>query len=155
MDAEYTISEDDYVNAMKLYSRFTPRLALIYGIGFLVLLLFAVFGSPTLKSGGGIVTVLGRFLISPILARRHYKKYKAIHLPIHIGLKDEGVGFSTSDGGGVVRWENIYKWRQNDRYLLIYPMPRLYHIIPKSIESSGFDISALVAMLQAKVGKET
>ena len=105
--------------------------------------------------GGGVVFVFGRFLVNPILARRHYRKYKAIQEPINIKLNEDGIELSNPDGGGLVRWEKIFKWRQNEEYLLIYPMPRMYHIIPKSISKAGFELTALIQALQEKVGNET
>lgn len=160
MKAEYTISEDDYVRAMKLFSRFTPKGGLILGLIFLVLILAAAFAPQPVKSGaiggligGGVTLVLVRYLLSPILARRHYRKYKSIQLPINIELKDEGIEFSSADGGGVVRWQTIFKWRHDEHYLLVYPMPRLYYIIPRTIATAGFDLPALLHALEIKVGK--
>jgi len=162
MDTVYEITEDDYVRAMKLYSKITPKIAVIYALVAAVLVLLVLFGSPVLKGGaiGGLIgcviaVVLGRFIVNSVLARRHYRKYKAIHEPIHIQLKDEGIELSTTDERGLVRWEKILKWRQNKNYVLVYPMPRMYHIIPKSIEGSGFDMRSLIAALGEKVGNET
>ncbi|MFC1580289.1 YcxB family protein [Thermodesulfobacteriota bacterium] len=146
---------------MKLFSKITQKVAGVYALAIAILASAVFFGPPMVKSGaiggliGGLSVVLfGRLVISPFMARRHYGKYKAIQEPITIKLKSEGVEFATADGCGVIKWEQIFKWRQNDRYLLIYPMPRLYHIIPKSIVESGFNLSALVETLQSQVGKE-
>lgn len=162
METTYKISEQDYLRAMKLFSKITPKVATIYGVAVVALGLVAIFGTAAIKGGaiggligGGAVVVLGRLIINPYLARRHYRKYKAIHEPINIKLKEEGVELSTPDGGGLVRWEKILKWRQNEDYLLVYPMPRMYHIIPKSISESGFELPALIEALQEKVGNET
>jgi len=162
MESTYTITEHDYVRAMKLFSRVTLKMAGIYAIAIVCFFMAIIFGSPVIASGaiggligGFVVIVIGRLVINPLMAKRHYNKYKAIQEPITVRLMDEGVVFSTTDGSGMIKWENIYKWRQNDSYLLIYPMPRLYHIIPKSISESGFDLSRLVETLQAKVGHET
>ena len=162
IETTYKISEQDYVRAMTLFSEITPKVASIYGVVILVLGLTAIFGSGAIKGGaiggligGGVVVILGRLIVNPILARRHYRKYKAIHDPINIKLKDDGIEFSTPDGGGLVRWEKILKWRQNEEYVLVYPMPRLYYIIPKSISKSGFEIPLLIGALREKVGNET
>jgi len=162
MEAAYRISEDDYVRAMKLYSKITPKLAAIYGVAVIVLLALAIFGAGAIKGGaiggligGAVVAILGKYVVNPILARRNYRKYKAIHEPIAIKLKEEGLELSTADGAGLVRWDKILKWRQNDEYLLIYPMPRMYHIVPKAVAESGFDLASLITSLQERVGKET
>jgi len=64
---------------------------------------------------------------------------------VQIALNEEGIEFSTADSNGMIRWEKFLKWRQNDNYLLVYLMPRMYYIIPKSIEASGFDLAALTS----------
>lgn len=160
MEARFRISEQDYVNAMKLYGKFTPKMMVIFilGVGFLALI--AIFGSSIFKSGaigaligGGIVLVVGRYVISPILARRHYKKYKAIQDEFVVALGDDGVCIESSNAKGIVPWDNILKWRENEEFLLLFLMPRLYHIVPKSIAQQGFDISLLVNSLNKNVGK--
>ena len=162
MQATYTISERDYVRAMKLFSKITPKVAGIYAIAVIGLASATFFGPPVIRDGaiggligGLVVVVFGRLLISPLLAKRHYRKYKAIQEPITIQLTEEGVGFTTADGGGVVKWDKVFKWRQNDNYVLIYPMPRLFHIIPKTKIDSGFNLSSLIENLHSQVGKET
>ena len=162
IETTYKISEQDYVRAMTLFSEITPKIASIYGVVILVLGLTAIFGSGAIKGGaiggligGGVVVILGRLIVNPILARRHYRKYKAIHDPINIKLKDDGIEFSTPKKKKKERWEKILKWRQNEEYVLVYPMPRLYYIIPKSISKSGFEIPLLIGALREKVGNET
>lgn len=160
MKTEYTITEIDYVNAMKLFTRISSRTTILYVIALLMLGFVAVNGSPILKNaaiggliGGVAVIFLVRFVINPVLSRKHYRKYKAIQEPLFIQLMDEGVQFSNFDGEGLLRWEKIHKWRQNEEYVLIYPMPRIYHIIPKTIGESGFDLGALIKALRI-VGAE-
>jgi len=162
MKTELKITEDDYVKAMKLYSKRTPLLNGIYSILIIVLCLITVLGTPDLRGGaigglvgGGIVIMLVYFVINSMLARRHYHKYKAIQEPMLVQQMDDGIEFSSTDGGGLVRWEKILKWRQNDEYVLLYLMPRLYHIIPKTIKGLGFDFVSLTKELEAKVGKES
>ncbi len=162
MEATYKISEKDYVGAMKLYSKITPKIAAISGVVVIALLIASIFGCGAIQAGaiggligGAVVALLGRYLVNPILARRHYRKYKAIQEPITISLKEEGVHFSSPDGEVLLKWEQVLKWRQNDEYLLIYPMPRMFHIIPKSIAGSGFELSPIISSLQDRIGNET
>lgn len=75
-----------------------------------------------------------------------------MHDVFEIALLDEGIYITSSSGSGKVVWTNIYQWRQNARYVLIYPMPRLYYIVPKSIASQGLDIALLTEKLTRHVG---
>ena len=93
-------------------------------------------------------------MIISFIARSNYREYKTIQESMRVGLRDDGIEFSTPDGGGLMRWEKIFKWRQNEKYLLIYSMPRLYYVIPKKIEESGFHVPTLISALREKVGSE-
>ena len=46
------------------------------------------------------------------------------------------------------------QWRQNKQLILIYGMPILYYIVPKSIQREGFDIPLLIQRLTEHVGTE-
>lgn len=134
----------------------------LYLLGGGILILLAFFGSPVLQGGaiggligGGLVAILGRYLIAPMLAKRHYKRYKAIHDEFTISQNDEGFHIESSNAKGFSPWSDIQKWRENNEYILIYPMPRLYHIVPKRLSQEGFDIDMLVNKLTENVGKPT
>jgi hypothetical protein len=47
---------------------------------------------------------------------------------------------------------NVVRWRQNERFILIYPMPAMFYIVPKAIAGNGFDVSLLVQRLTSQVG---
>lgn len=160
MKATFKISEQDYVNAMKLFARPTPRLLYIYLAAALVLAALARFGGVIVSAGatgglaGGIIAILlGRYIVTPFMARRHYRKYKAIQEEFAVELLEDGVRISSPDAEGKITWGKMLKWRQNESYVLIYPMPRLFHIIPKSVAAQGFDLQALTDELQRNVGK--
>ncbi|WP_098495014.1 YcxB family protein [Collimonas sp. PA-H2] len=159
MKAKYRISEEDYVNTMKLFAKLTPRKIFSYSTFVLVLVALAVFGPLVVKAGaigglagGLIVAVFGRYIVAPILARRHYRKYRAIHEEFTVELLQDGVRFISPNADGKLMWNHVLKWRQNDDYILIYPMPRLYHILPKSVVSDGFNVSLLINRLTQHVG---
>ncbi|MEJ2466762.1 MAG: YcxB family protein [Candidatus Thiodiazotropha sp.] len=160
MKATYRISEQDYADAMKLFAKLTPRLTITYSAAALAMVVLAVFGPPILSGGaiGGLVgglsvALVGRYIVSPILARRHYRKYKAIQEEFTVELVDVGVRFTSTNADGKITWDKIHKWRENEDFVLIYPMPRIFHMIPKSVAAQGFDLQALIDGLQQHVGK--
>lgn len=159
MNTIYRISEDDYLKANKLFARLTSRQLIVYSLIVLIILGFAVFGFGVIKQAaiiglcvGFMIYLVGNYIVSPILGRSHYRKYKAIQDEFEIDLFDDGVFIGSASGSGKVVWSNIYKWRQDENYILIFLMPRLYYIIPKSINASGFNISLLVKQLNHHVG---
>lgn len=161
MIASFSISEDDYAAAMKLHARMTrKRRALLIGLT-AVLVLGAVIGGralwPVAMGGlvGGTGVILLTIALAPVVARRHYRKYKAMQAQFGAELLNEGLRLTSPHSGGTVVWENMLKWRQDERFVLIFLMPRLFNILPKSVAAQGFDVPALVERLNRRVGPET
>lgn len=107
MQAKYRISEEDYVNTMKLFAKLTPKQIFIYSVFALILVALAVFGPLVVKAGaigglagGLIVAVLGRYIVAPMMARRHYRKYRAIHEEFTVELLQDGVRFISPNADG-------------------------------------------------------
>ena len=160
MTTPYRIDEEDYVNAMRLFARFSSRQVIALSGCAVFLIAFAVFGSGFVQAaaigaliGGLVATVIGRYVVAPILARRHYRKYKAIHDEFTVELLDDGVRFTSPSGNAKITWDKMLKWRENDHYILIYLMPRIYHLVPKAVASRGFDLDRLTSGLLQHVGK--
>ena len=70
------------------------------------------------------------------------------------GTLDAGIRFSNSDGEAVLPWSKVLQWRQNGQFILIYLMPIMFYILPKSIAREGFDIPLLIQRLAEHVGPE-
>ena len=74
--------------------------------------------------------------------------------PMAAELTETGIKFSNGDGEAILPWSKVFQWRQNDQFVLIYGMPILYYVVPKSIAREGFDITLLVQRLAEHVGPE-
>jgi YcxB-like protein len=160
MRATFRVLEEDYVDAMDLFARLTPRMVIVYCTSVLALALVALLGSPLLRAstigaliGGASFTLLGRYLVAPMLARRYYSTYKAIQEEFSIELLDDGIQFTSANATGKTPWSQIHKWRENEKFVLVYLMPRLFQIVPKSIADQGFDLQAPTNGLRQHVGK--
>ena len=164
MKVQYRITENDYAHLARfhawrhLIARTSAKLLVavivaLLGIGLWidpeVALIFVIVVAVYV-----IMFAVGLFLLTPRRARRHYRQYKAMQEPIAAELTETGVKFSNGDGEAILPWSKVFQWRQNDQFILIYGMPILYHIVPKSIAREGFDISLLVQRLAEHVGPE-
>jgi len=74
---------------------------------------------------------------------------------VEISITDDGIEMSSADGNGVIRWDNIIKWRENHEFVLIYQSLAHYLIVPKRIKNDGFDLEYFVKILRRKVGNAT
>jgi hypothetical protein len=163
---QYRITEDDYASAVRFHAwrRFIARPSttmLVAACIFVAVVGFFLWKEPWLLTPLAVaVTVfvplyaLALFVQVPSRARQHYRQFKGIQEPVTLELMDAGVKFSNADAEGMVPWPKVLQWRQNDRFILIYPMPILFHIIPKSIAHEGFDVALLVQRLVEHVGPE-
>lgn len=159
MRIDYQISEDDYVYAMRLASRYFRRLAFRLAIISIPLILAAVFGPYYFRYAvagglaGGIGISIIQYILLPYITRRHYRKYKALHnTQITAELNEEGVKFTKANDVSLTRWEYILKWQQNDRYILLFISPKIYQIIPK-VNASPEIVNAFIRELNQRVGK--
>ncbi len=168
MEAEYTISEELFINANRLHFRkrenIHRRLAVIGGCFCILIFLLPEFLAPSWVMRL-ILCVLTMFLClfgsigvffenSASSLRKRYQKLAAKEsLTVRIRLENEGIRFFEKDGELLLRWEQIKKWKQNEHCVLVYRFPTFPLIISKSIADSGFDFPFLLETLCSKVGK--
>ena len=160
LEAEYIISEREYVQASKLYARLTKKHVMVSLVIITILIAVAYFAGNSVFRGaaiGGLAGGVGgylicRFLFAPWKTKRLYRSYAAIKEPCTVKNHDEGVKFLSKSGEALIEWKHIMKWRQDDEFLLIYQAPHLYHLIPKRL---GTIVNHIVERLIENVGKES
>lgn len=157
---KYKVSEADYLQAMRLFSKLSARSIVIVLFGALILVALVILGSVDVRRfaiadliWAAAVLLLYRYVLLPIFAWRDYKKYKAIHQEFELELFDEGLNMASSNGQWLVRWDQMLKWRKNDQFILIYPLPRLFYIVPKRFSEQGLDVQLLRQKLLQHLGK--
>jgi Na+/melibiose symporter-like transporter len=166
MKVQYRITEDDYAEAARFHAwrHFIarPSTMMLVACGLVLVLLgvslwTGVVSAEMLVLWIVIVSILlafGLFVHTPSRARRHYRQYKALQEPVTADLTDAGIRFSNSDGEGILPWAKVFQWRQNKQLILIYGMPILFYIVPKSVQREGFDVPLLIRRLTEHVGPE-
>jgi YcxB-like protein len=105
------------------------------------------------KALGGVAVVCFFRFVVPMMHRWNYRKYKSIQGDFTVELIEDGVRFCSLNSDSKVTWDTVLKWRQNDKWLLIYPMPRMYHMIPTAVTAQGFDLLSLTDRLRQHVGE--
>lgn len=149
MEVSFTITEEEYVNANKLFTKLSKKTLLIYGVGCAGLAAIAFLAdSPVLRTGaiGGIVGgIIGdlcvRRIYAPIQTKKQYREYKAAQEPISISRQDSGLIFKSAVGNANIEWNRIVKWRENKELVLIYQAPQVYHVVPKRIGNLAHEIT--------------
>lgn len=153
MEASFTITEEEYIRANKLFTKLTQKTLIIYGVVCVVLAAIAfVAESPALRIGA-IGAIVGGFIgdlcvrsvYAPIQSKKQYREYKAAQEPMCITKQYDGIKFESTIGSAKIDWDRIVKWRENEELLLIYQAPQVYHIVPKRIGELADEISKSLA----------
>ena len=160
MEVDYAITEKEYVNANKLFTKPSKNILAIYLVVDIALISIALtvdsrivrFAAIGAVVGGIIGHVLVRHLYAPFRAKRQFRSYQAAQETVHLNLATEALNFKSAIGEATIEWERITKWRENAELILIYQTPEVYHIIPKRIGSIA---SNLTKTLSSQVGKAT
>jgi hypothetical protein len=153
MKEEFTISESDYLKAQKLHSKPSKKDIYTHLAIISILLLAFIFGNEVVRAGGigGIVGGVGcyflhRYLVVPYNSKKHYRNYKSIQSTISFELLEDGFNISTVNTQSKVPLANIFKWKENEEYLLVY-------LMPKKQFSNSETVKKLVELLNHGVGK--
>lgn len=158
--ASYTISERDFLAASRLNETPPIRLLALFAvilIGLLAVYLTDYYGFGQLAQGALIGLILSylflHFVGSPYKAKKFYRGFKALHGNFTVELLPTGLEISSTHGSNQLLWKDIKDWKQNREFLLVYPKPDVFYVLPKKISEQGFDGRALVQALEMYVGK--
>ena len=164
MPNQFIISVEEYIASALLNGEMTQkgkRIHLAIDISLLILGVVTLFygryviacASIGAVIGGNLFPFLLRKIYVPWMLKKHYEKYSNIKKPISASVENEGIKFESTDGANnVLKWLDIYSWRENNFLLLIYLAPNIYNIVPKRIETEGFPLQELRQRLLDNVG---
>lgn len=131
MEASFTITEEEYLRANKLFTKLSCRTLIIYGLVCIAFVAIALFtGSPVLQIGA-IGAIVGCFIgdlcvrkvYAPLQTKKQYREYKAAQESVNIAKQNDGIKFKAAIGDAMIGWDRIVKWRENEELLLIYQEP--------------------------------
>ena len=163
MSALVTYTERDYVAAYELAGRPTCQWWIWHGIAGSVLLLAGIASTSDLLRlgflgaliGGGVGHLAVQKLWRPRQARRAFETTKAPPGPVEIALEQNGIRLKGPDGGGLIRWSHIHRWRADATCVLVYENQAVFRIFPRRISSSDFEFATLEERLRENVGAAT
>ena len=155
------LEANDYIRAQYLHLR--PRL--LYKIIGVVVLALVVWGywlalNDTPYDAWDIL-----FLALPILlvfqftvylpwkTRRLYRQQKAMQRHLTYTIDDHGISVESDNGTWKTPWEDVHRFKMNDRLILLYVSDCLYQILPKRFLSEPNDYERLRGLVMEKVSK--
>lgn len=136
------ISSDDYLSAIRAGMKPRPAFAVLGGLIVvlaLIAVVFTLYAWRLQERGWTDVLCLAAiayipawyWLYLPWKVRRLYTQQRSLQEPASVEIGVAGLQFSTATGGGLLPWENIYRWRESRTVFVIYQSDALLHLIPK------------------------
>ena len=128
MNGKYRITEDEYVQANKLFSAPPKRTLLVYAVVGVSLTLFAIFtdnifirtAAMGALMGGISIHSLFHYLYAPWRTKKQYRLDTSMREQVKIQQTEQGLHFKTRSGEAALHWQQIIQWRENKDLLLIY-----------------------------------
>lgn len=157
--ANYTISESDLVQAGLLHQRKSDSVKLILLVVFIALIVIGL--SSSYDSLGSITLFAVIFFavftwVLPMcnkqVFKKQYQQTKALQQANILTLQEAGLHWQHTHGQALLPWGHIFKWKENEQFLLVYQNDFLFHVIPKHIGEQAFDLPMLQQALQQHVG---
>ncbi len=139
----YSITEQDYISAIKLSFPYTRKklsstiilLVVVAVLGFFAFQLNHGVLAAGLWGGcvGGIVGHwIQRIYCIHIGAKKIYKQQKTLHEAFTCSWSDDCLLVSGGSSSSKTPWHNYMRWRENDSVFLLYHSDALFQIIPKA-----------------------
>lgn len=155
MKVRGTLRESDYVRSQFLHVRPRPIFAIIGTLLFILAVVMAIYSQSLILVGCLAYFLLWFLVFIPWRAKKHYRQYKAMSEPVCIEATDMGLSFESSTGRGIIPWDHVNKWRNNDKLLLVYPAGNVFHLVPRHFFSTVGQYEEFIARLQKNAGEST
>lgn len=158
MNFQYQISEDDYLEACKLFEKYRKKTAENI-VGSIIGFVCVIFVFQTNNTKPAIAIACGCIVLafySAFMGKKRLKLEYAHHAFIkqmmNFTLTDEGYSLVSEGSSTFLRWERIYRYVENDKFWLLYISPHLMHIVPKSAVSDS-DAKQISDSLKQHIGE--
>lgn len=177
MELDFTITKQDYLDALKLQWRGSPAARIVNTLALvLVVLWLLASGMFGFRHGFFFLVPLACFLafawifksmVLPTKVMKVYRKQKEHHRFIRYSISDDGLKMTTPgvkkktdpedapvppDREVAIPWDAFEKWRENDRTILVYQKERLFNMFPKRVFTNPVDIDRFREMLTRRLG---
>ena len=100
-----------------------------------------------------ILSALGLVLLLPVAARRQLRQLKEFHGPIEVAIDPPRIALTTKNGLSRTPTEDLLKWAEDDKTILLYRSGRLFNFLPKRVVSQTFRRALMAELARAGVAR--
>ncbi len=165
MQIKYTITEEEFVEAQKLYHsgrplihRISSRILMVLGFALAALGVFLLIwsrdqqpvGNPLSMVLVGVIFVFVTVLYPNLIAKRTFAKDGRLRQEFTVDFTDQGVEASSATSTGRNDWCNYVRFAESKNVFLSYLSARLFSIFPKRAFAPG-EVEEVRQLLQRKL----
>jgi len=163
MTFSINLSRDDVFKAYLLNNKKPIWLQLpIYLSSFLMFILFIYYSYllylgykivlvPDLILGGLLIySLINRYIFFPRTVHKYFDSSNELKYPMNIEITEERVVFNSEFENQSRKWDHLFGWKENDKFLLLYITNLSWHIIPKFIFTDPNDYNLIKRKIDEK-----
>ncbi len=150
---EFRMTFNDYLNAQYLFlgwKRWILQLSIIFVIFYLMIneqvshysFLFISF----------ILVLIAVFLVPSLYTKRFWKMYKSqtpFQINISVKFNENFVEWITDSGSDKIYWKDIYKFKTNNKIIIILSSANIMHPIPRSAFDDNEELNHFLKLLNS------
>jgi hypothetical protein len=152
MRIEYTLSENEFVEAQRAHAGWPGRVLPFFG-GLLTLASVVNLAQDRNHLSTGVAGILigGALAFGwRILVSYSYRKDRRLHGKFAATFSDNGIEVLSSSGSSNNAWEGFTRYEETKRLFLFFQGPACFHMFPKNCFAPG-ECEALRVLVQQKV----
>lgn len=148
---EFRISEKDYLSTIRLHLGWRGgRLFFYVWLAYTALVMLVPIYRPKPGAWGFVIICsalsgLVFFLIVRFRTwqvRKNYAEQKSLHGPVTVTSTDEGLEWRIESGSFRMKWEDIYKVKENEETFVVYESRFTIRPVPKAAFESEEELAA-------------
>lgn len=158
--AKYTVSLEDYLAAQGLATGRKRWLNMAWA-----LLTVIVIGLITnIRADGSIdwdpfrlvlILMVGAFLYGATIGARkriskNYRENRAMRLEYSLSFDAAGIQWTSASGTNSLPWRDVFQYKENQDFILVYTSSLTFHILPKSAFFNSTDLQKFVQFLRGE-----
>lgn len=160
------MDENDYLEGSLLAARWTRKrwavicisAAVYLGIGLLCIFYaphdFFILGCAFIGAvfGAFCSGLFGRLVLFPKRLKSRFAERKALRRKTRLSWGEEGLTVENENGHSLVPWSDFFKFRENDRVVLLYTSRATYLLIPKRFFKESDQLHGFMTVVNGRIG---
>jgi hypothetical protein len=153
MTIDFTLTEDDFLEALRMHRGVWAKLLTLWGLLLIALGLISLIANSKQYSNYVVPILAGFFILFGLkfLARRSFRRDLRLQQPLQAVISDSGIEISSPTGSSKQTWDAFIRYVESKNLFLLYQGPQMFNVIPKRAFAQGEE-DTLRSILAQRLG---